>query len=69
VPTIVSRKEATQLEWAPDQKSENLENVNEIWSLAFSADGKTLVSGENDKTALVWDISAAYRALEQPPSG
>jgi RNA polymerase sigma factor (sigma-70 family) len=31
-----------------------------IWSLAFSADGKTLISGMADTTALVWDVSAAY---------
>ncbi len=36
--------------------------VRLVWSLCFSADGKTLVSGTSDTTALVWDISAAYDA-------
>jgi RNA polymerase sigma factor (sigma-70 family) len=34
--------------------------ASSVQSLAFSADGKTLVSGMQDTTALVWDISAAY---------
>jgi RNA polymerase sigma factor (sigma-70 family) len=40
--------------------------TTECWPLAFSPDGKTLVSGGTDTTAIVWDISAAYDALEQP---
>jgi WD40 repeat protein len=28
-----------------------------VTSLAWSADGKTLVSGSNDGTALAWDVS------------
>ena len=31
-----------------------------VLSLAFSADGKTLVSGMADTTAIIWDCSAAY---------
>ena len=40
--------------------------VSGALSLAFSSDGKTLVSGMWDTTALVWDISAAYDALQRP---
>jgi WD40 repeat protein len=40
--------------------------VSGIRSLAFSADGKTLVSGMSDTTAVVWDISPAYDALKRP---
>jgi RNA polymerase sigma factor (sigma-70 family) len=40
--------------------------TTECWPLAFSPDGKTLVSGGTDTTAIVWDIRAAYDALEQP---
>ena len=40
--------------------------VSGIRSLAFSADGKTLVSGMSDTTAVVWDISTAYDAMKRP---
>ncbi|QEH37910.1 ECF RNA polymerase sigma factor SigE [Aquisphaera giovannonii] len=40
--------------------------VEGINSLAFSADGKRLVSGQNDTTALVWDVSAADEASRRP---
>ncbi len=39
--------------------------TKECWALAFSPDGKTLISGANDTTAIVWDISAAHDALTQ----
>jgi len=39
--------------------------VNFVRSLAFSADGDTLVSGMSDTTALVWDVSAVH---ERPAS-
>ncbi len=31
---------------------------NRIWSIAFSPDGKTLVSGSDDKTMRFWDVAA-----------
>lgn len=34
-----------------------------VRGLAFSPDGKKLVSGQSDSTALVWDVSAARRSL------
>jgi RNA polymerase sigma factor (sigma-70 family) len=40
--------------------------VNFVRSLAFSADGKTLISGMSDTTALVWDIAAAGERTERP---
>jgi WD40 repeat protein len=33
-----------------------------VRSLAFSPDGKSLVTGMNDTTTLVWDISEAYKS-------
>ena len=41
--------------------------VNGVGSLAFSADGKTLLSGMCDTTAIVWDISAAEDGPKRPP--
>lgn len=40
--------------------------TTECWALAFSADGRTLVSGATDTTAIVWDCRAAYDALKPP---
>jgi len=34
-------------------------------SLVFSSDGRTLVSGMSDTTALIWDISAAYEGVKR----
>jgi WD40 repeat protein len=42
-----------------------LPNVRAVSSRAFAADGKTLISGLSDTTALAWDVSAAYTALER----
>jgi RNA polymerase sigma factor (sigma-70 family) len=42
-----------------------LPNVRTVSSLAFAANGKTLISGLSDTTALVWDVSAAYTPLER----
>ncbi len=39
--------------------------TKECWALAFSPDCKTLISGGNDTTAIVWDITAAHDALKQ----
>ena len=33
-----------------------IEHSNAVTSLAFSADGKTLVSGGCDQTSIVWDV-------------
>ena len=38
-----------------------------VRSLAISGDGKTLVSGMDDTTAMIWDVSAAYAALKRTP--
>ena len=39
---------------------------NGVYSVAFSPDGKTIVSGSNDKTIKVWD--AGVSALTHPPT-
>jgi len=36
-----------------------------VWSLAFSADNRLLVSGLGDTTALVWDIAEATREVKE----
>ncbi len=37
-----------------------------VRSLAFSRDGKTLVSGMTDTTVMIWDCSAAHRLSPGP---
>ena len=36
------------------------------WTLAFSADGKKLIVGSNQATALIFDISAAHDEFHAP---
>jgi WD40 repeat protein len=40
-----------------------LPKLRAVSSLAFAADTKTLISGLNDTTALVWDVSAVCRQI------
>ena len=35
-----------------------------IWSVGFSPDGKTIVSGSSDKTLKVWDAGASALTLQ-----
>ena len=37
-----------------------------IWSVAFSPDGKTIVSGSHDKTLKVWDAGVSALASSNP---
>ena len=37
-----------------------------IWSVGFSPDGKTIVSGSKDKTLKVWDAGASALASSNP---
>jgi WD40 repeat protein len=39
-----------------------------VSSLAFAPDGRTLVSGSGDNTALVWEVPAALRGKNLPPT-
>ena len=46
---------AASLELKAEKQSAHSGN---IWSVAFSPDGKTIVSGSSDKTLKVWDAGA-----------
>jgi RNA polymerase sigma factor (sigma-70 family) len=51
--------------WRVDDGQEVLQlepGYPHVFSMAFSPDGKSLVTGMNDTTTLVWDVSAAYVA-------
>lgn len=42
---------------------------NSVYSVEFSADGKSIVSGSLDKTLRIWDISpATLTTLAKPPA-
>jgi WD40 repeat protein len=39
---------------------ETIDDVpNRVWCLCFTQDGRSLVSGQSDSTALVWKLNAA----------
>lgn len=40
--------------------------MRRVTSLAFSADGRTLISGSEDTTALVWDLTGAQSQKKGP---
>ena len=48
---------AASLELKAEKQSAHSGN---IWSVAFSPDGKTIVSGSSDKTLKVWDAGAFW---------
>jgi WD40 repeat protein len=69
MPPVSGKPDAPICIWDMNTKREVLRlerGVTGALSLSFSADGKTLVSGMWDTTALIWDISAAYDALKRP---
>lgn len=41
-------------------------HTGHIWGLAFSPDGKRLVSGSSDKTARIWDVEAGEEIATLP---
>ena len=50
-----------------DLKAEKQDAHSDIVrSVAFSPDGKTIVSGSNDKTLKVWDAGAPLQLLPPP---
>ena len=52
----------TLLHLAPAQPPKELAvlrgHTNIVWTIALSADGRTLASGSSDQTVKVWDISS-----------
>ena len=34
-------------------------HTGEVWTVAFSTDGKTLVSGSTDSTVKLWDVATS----------
>ena len=42
-----------------------MEHSDGVWSVAFSPDGKTILTGMLDKTARLWD-AATGRPIGQP---
>ena len=41
-------------------------HTDHVWSLAFSPDGKRLVSGAGDKTARIWDVETGVEIAQLP---
>jgi WD40 repeat protein len=39
---------------------------NRVTSLSFSSDDRTLVSGSDDRTALVWDLTGVRDTSKKP---
>ena len=54
---------AASLELKAEKQSAHSGN---IWSVAFSPDGKTIVSGSSDKTLKVWDAGASALIPQNP---